>query len=172
MVSSTSNTNKESDKDKIPRKGDRIGNEPIKVLQARKDIHKNYLKPWTTIGVALFIGVLWLLNVIIQNMFNAIIGLVAFILSIYFMVYGYYQKSQVRDLEPIIVYENGLDIPQPDGYVRFVNFQDLSEYSVDDIDGYETIVIQDGEDEYPVVHWSKLKKQMKKKNEPSKTKTS
>ena len=151
-------------------KGERIGKEPIKTLEERKAVHRTYLKPWTTIGIGLFIGVMWLLNVIIQNWFNAIIGLTAFIISISLMVYGFYEYSQVRNLKQIIVYENGLDIPQPDGFVKFAKFKDIPKHKIEDVDGYQTILIQEGDEDYPVVPWAKLRKLIKKKTEPKEKK--
>lgn len=161
MSPSKSEPGKNQDKD--PKKGKVISKEPIDVLEIRRDMLKKVLIPWMGIGIAILIGVLWLLNVIISSIINAIIGLAAFCLCIAFMIYGYHQRSQLHDLKPVTIYENGIDAPQLDGRTKFFSFKRVAKYPKEDIDGYEIIVLEIEKSEYPLVIWPKMAKHLAKK---------
>ena len=138
-----------------------IGHEPNHILEARKDIVKDSILPYTTIGVVMLIGVLWLLYAISTFFICGIIGMVVLVLSIIFISIGLSQSQRIAKLKPITVYEDGLELPWPGKKKMFFKFSDFHKFNLEEKRGYETIVVKKGEDEYPVVLWDNLAIRMK-----------
>jgi hypothetical protein len=133
-----------------------ISYEPKHILEARKDIVKDSILPYTTIGVIMLIGVLWMLYAISTIFICGIIGLVVLILSIILISIGLSQSQRITKLKPVIIYEDGVEMPWPGNKKMFFKFADFQKYSWEDRRGYETIMLKKGEDEYPLVLWDNL----------------
>ena len=133
-----------------------ISTEPSHILEARKDIVKDSILPYTTIGVVLLIGVLWMLYAISTIFICGIVGLVVLVLSIILISIGFSQSQRIAKLKPVKIYEDGVEMPWPGKKKLFFKFADFHKFNWEDRKGYETIILRKGEDEYPLVVWDNL----------------
>lgn len=154
MVAKGKKTSKQ--KRKKTQKKSVITYEPEHILEARKDIVKDSIFPYTTIGVVLLIGVLWMLYAISTIFYCGTIGLVVLIISIILISVGASQSQRIAKLEPIKIFENGIELPWPGKKNMFFKFSDFPKFNMEERRGYETIILKKGEDEYPVILWDNL----------------
>lgn len=151
----------------ITEKGETIAHEPEPVLDARKGLKRKNTDTFITIGVAFLVAFIWFLSVWIESVYCGILGIIFLCLSIFFISFGFYKRTQVNKMRPITTYENGIEMPQTDGQMIFFSFNKFSKYPRETSGGYETIILQKGHSEYTLVLWPELLELINKK--PKKT---
>ncbi|WP_455393301.1 hypothetical protein [[Eubacterium] cellulosolvens] len=142
--------------DAVDEIGKIVTQEPEKIFEARKQMKRKNAETIMTVGVALLIGLIWLVTVFMSSVLCGIIGMIVLGLSIFFISFGFYRRSCVDKIKPITVYKHGLNMPQYDGQIIFFPFDEFSDYPMEIIDGNEIITLKKGYYEYDLVIWPEL----------------
>lgn len=140
-----------------------IAREPEQVFEARKELKRKLARPLFTIGVALLIFEIWLVNVWLSSTTGCIIGIVVLCLSVFFILFGFYRRLNVNNLKPITLYEHGIKVPLLDGQAEFSKFEKFPKYTKEVNDGFDTIVIDNYQENIIIVLWPELSELFEKK---------
>ena len=140
-----------------------IANEPEIIFVARKELKRKLARPLFTIGVALLIFEIWLVNVWLSSTTGCIVGIVVLCLSVFFILFGFYRRLNVNNLKPITLYEHGIKVPLLDGQVEFFEFKKFPKYSREENEGFDTINIENHQENIIIVIWPELLEIFEKK---------
>lgn len=140
-----------------------IAREPENVFEARKELKRKLARPLFTIGVALLIFEIWLVNVWVSSTTGCIIGIVVLCLSVFFLLFGFYRRLNVKNLKPITLYKYGIKVPLLDGQVELLEFEKFPKYTKEVNDGFDTITIEDSRENIIIVLWPELSEIFDKK---------